>query len=127
MWLYTEQNKLAVFCENQFLIKENYSSNATENPTFANSKNLKEDTFYYVTLTYSKETVTLYVDAKEYAVYHNVKPFSGKERLVLIGIANDTKTGGKFQYEGVLDELKIFNKRLTETKISTLYNSYKRQ
>jgi len=127
LWLYTDKKKLTVFCENQFLTNKNYSSKAEKNTVFTKSKDLKENQFYFITLSYINEDLTLFVDAKQYAVYHKVKPFSTKNRKALIGIANDPNTKGKFQYEGIIDELKIFNKRLSKAQIKTLYNSYKKQ
>lgn len=122
LWLYTEQQKLAVFVENQFLTKENFNPKAKLNNSFITSENLDANKAYYITLTYKDTELKLFVNAKEYAVYHNVKPFSTKKRKALIGIANNPKTGRKFQYEGVVDNLKIYNKCITEEQIQMLYN-----
>jgi len=125
LWFYTEQKKIAIYFEDQFLTKKNFNSKAMLNSSFINSKDLEARKDYYLTLTYKDSELKIFVNAEEYAVYHNVKPFSTKKRKVLIGIANDPKEDGKFQYEGVIDELKIYNKCIDKDQIQSLYNSYK--
>lgn len=124
LWLYTDNNKLAVFQEKQVLSNEKYMQKHEKNTVFINSKSLKTNVLYLTTFTYKNEILTIYLNENEYATYTNVKPIKAKERIALIGIANDPKAKGKFQFEGIIDEIKIYNKSLTKKEVQSLFYSY---
>lgn len=127
LWIYTERNKIAVFQEGQLLIKEDYDNRNEFNSTFIDSKELDVDSMYFFTITYSKNDLKIYVNGLLDSNYKNVKPFTSVNRNILLGIANDPKVKYKFQFNGVMDELKIFNKTLLEEDVMILYKSYNEQ
>jgi hypothetical protein len=125
LWLYTKDNRIAVSSGNQYLTNNNYKKTETENSIFTSSFALEENTFYYLSVAYKDSVLTLYVDAKIYAIYPDVTMLSLRDRTALLGVANPLSKELGHQFVGTMDELKLFNKALTQDQISLLYKSYK--
>lgn len=126
LWVYTDRNKITVFQESQVLNKKKYGNKEKYNNTFEACEELDSNKDYFITITYKEELLLIYLNGKLYAKYENVKPLKNKDRNFIIGIANDPKTDGKFQLDGIIDEVKIFNKNLKEAEITDLYNTYQK-
>lgn len=127
LWIYTDKNKITAFQEKQVLNKKKYLNKEKYNNVFTSCKDLESNKDYFITVTYKNKSLFIYIDVKLYANYKNVKPFKNKDRKFVVGIANDPKKGGKFQLDGIIDEIKIFNKSLTNKEITDLYKTYQKK
>lgn len=76
------------------------------------------DQWYHVVCTYDGNEQRLYVDndLKNSAVV-GITPSNDNTNITLFG------TGGESVYDGLLDDLRLYNEALTETDISNLYNN----
>ncbi|MEP0212056.1 MAG: LamG domain-containing protein [Cellulophaga sp.] len=125
LWIYNEKNKIAVSQEGQVLINKNYSFKKEYSDQYKLSKELTVRELNYVTITYSKSILKIYINGLLDSEYNGVKPIKDKDnRYFQLGIANDPKVGKKFQFIGVIDELKFFNKELSKEQVLELFTEY---
>ena len=125
LYIYIEGNKIAVCQQGQILTRQGYSFKEPLNTTFTDSKNIEENKFYLITLTYFESLVEVYLNGVSVALYENVKPLLTKERDLLIGVARDPKQKKyKFQLNGVIDELRIYEKKLSSEQVVSLFDKY---
>ncbi len=86
----------------------------TNNQEFAFFKGFSNGTWNYVVLTRTDNTVKLYINGK----YVSSLTISGSDQLSLSQVGFKGRS-----FRGTIDELGIWNRALTDTEISDLYNN----
>lgn len=115
-WLFTHDGKLAVLQNGMDC--RNYSGNSGL-PESRQSQVLEERRFYLITVTYKNGILKIYLNSDEYATYSQVPPIAASGGQINVGLSpNGT---GRYQVKGKIDELRIYNRALTQTNISALY------
>ena len=91
------------------------------NPIGQSSKLLSTDTWYYLAMVYDGSHVTLYVDGAYDSSVATTGPISwaGTIRNLYIG---STYTAGGAKFKGIIDEVRICNRALTDTEIAYNYS-----
>jgi len=90
------------------------SSNGTSVEYAEGTKAVNDNNFHHVSFVRSGQTVRLYVDGS-----------LDIERTTATGLLFNTDTElkiGKSLYNGLIDDVKIFNYALTSTQVKSLYN-----
>jgi hypothetical protein len=86
-----------------------------------NITNWKADTFYHIVGTYDGSQAKIYINGK----LNNINTFSKSLRIndrnVHIGASSDSVNGSDF-FNGVIDDIRIYNRALSEGEIQELYN-----
>ena len=84
--------------------------------TFSGSPSITEGTDHHIVLSVSSSTATLYID--------NIK-YTGSVSMTLgsgyIGTASTAVGNSLYAMNGMIDEIRVFNKALTSGEVSTLY------
>lgn len=81
---------------------------------------LTTNTWYHVAMTVNNTDMTLYLNGvSDKTTTKTVVPFNSANQLVIGGIF---KTGVLYFWNGTIDEVKIYNRSLSTTEISALYN-----
>ncbi|WP_148039249.1 LamG-like jellyroll fold domain-containing protein [Methanohalophilus sp. RSK] len=75
----------------------------------------------YVTGTYDGNNLSLYVDGEFIGEKTLSDGIISTSRPLFVGAGND---GEDFHYDGQIDDLQIYNRALSESEISAIYNSY---
>lgn len=80
--------------------------------------NMTIDTSWHcLTVTGSNDGVTAYLDGKEVGTGGSIAPLTGENQDVYIGVNNwDT------EFNGLVDEIKVYNRKLSEQEVLQLYN-----
>ena len=86
----------------------------------SSSLNLSNNRWNFVVITLQKDTMKLYINSKLDKVTFDVEPTYSWDGNRRIGVAN---YDFKAFYEGILDDIAIYNRALTEKEITALYTS----
>lgn len=80
--------------------------------------NMTIDTSWHcLTVTGSNDGVTAYLDGKAVGTGGSIAPLTGENQDVYIGVNNwDT------EFNGLVDEIKVYNRKLSEQEVLQLYN-----
>ena len=90
---------------------------------YAYGPSLSTDTWYFAAVTYDGETLKIYLNAIEEDSNSNPSGnLAHRSTKIHIGKAYDTANTELF--EGIIDEVCIFNRALTQEEISDLYNNH---
>jgi hypothetical protein len=112
-WLFTSGSRLAVVQQKQDLRKGNHRG------VFFKTKKISDSTLYFIFIKYKNKKRTLYLNCEVYAEYNNVAPIQNNSANLNIGVSPSGT--GRYQVDGLIDELRIFNRALTELEIQALY------
>jgi len=117
-WLFTSHHRIAVL-QGQDLRFENGYYGGTLRTVFEDSENLSDNTPYFMVANYKEGTLTLYLNGNVYAQYTGVAPIQNTSAQLNIGVSPDGT--GRYQVEGFIDELRIYNRALSKSEIQQLY------
>ena len=80
--------------------------------------NMTMDSFWHcLTVTGSNEGVTAYLDGKAVGTGGSIAPLTGENQDIYIGVNNwDT------EFDGLVDDIKVYNRKLSEQEVLQLYN-----
>ena len=82
---------------------------------------IQHSEFTHIAATYTKGTVEIYIDGQlDTSISGITHPFDSIHSLQIGSIANVTTPN---YFNGVIDELKIYNRALTATEVSAIYNT----
>jgi len=112
-WLFTSGSRLAVVQQKQDLRYGNHRG------VFDKSKKLSDSTSYFIVINYKNQKLTLYLNGDVYAEYNNVAPIQNNSANLNIGVSPNG--GSRYQVDGLIDSLRIFNRALTALEIQALY------
>lgn len=79
--------------------------------------NFKNNQWYYLTGTYDGSKIRLYVDGKEVGEQNYSSGFGASSSQFVVGKA---QVNGPGYFNGLIDELRIYNRALNESEIKTL-------
>jgi streptogramin lyase len=97
-------------------------TNGSSEQLVSSSATLSTGTFHYVALTADGATVKLYVDGQlDTSTQQNVQTFTSTNPLQVGGIQGGLAPGNNF--DGVIDELQIWNRALSATEVSGIFNA----
>jgi len=113
-WLFTSHGRIAML---QAKVDLRYGS---YNSTFLGSKQLTPNVLYFITVIYKNGTLTVYVDGEVYATYTGIPAIPSSDDSLNVGISPSGV--GKYQIDGFVDDLRIYNRAITDSEIQTLYN-----
>lgn len=86
------------------------------------SQTINTSTFYHLVLTYDGTTLKGYFNGSE--VVSSARSGSGSSNASdKFEIMKQTDNGGLYQFEGLVDEVGVWNRALTTTEITDLYNA----
>lgn len=78
--------------------------------------------FHHLICNFKNSELNVFLDGKQYAVYKNLKQNIGNPST-LITIGASLKPGSKYYpFIGQMDELRFYNRGLTNSEIQYLYN-----
>lgn len=97
------------------------SSNTKETDLVANTL-VEENKWIQLTGTYSGDTMKLFMNGKEIARQSLSTPIAYSNLPLRLGIAIATNSGPKSAWKGYLDEIRIYNRELTEDEVKYLYD-----
>ena len=87
----------------------------------ARYKNILEVGTWYIVGTYDRQYIRIYVNGVEGTPYSFTSPITTSSSPVAIGVREPEM----IQYiDGIIDEVRIYNRALSEEEISDLYNNY---
>jgi len=112
-WLFTSHERVAVIQNRIDLRYDSYNS------TFMSSNKLESNTNYFIVANYQNRQITLYVNGEFYAEYGDVAPIQNNPTDLNIGISPSGT--GQYQINGLIDDLRIYNRALSESEIQQLY------
>ena len=96
-----------------------YWNNGTLMQKIATPAIISKDVWHHIVVTYTSGSQKIYVNSKEEAVGIATGVISYYNQPVWIGKSNFGITKG-----ALIDDVRIYNRALSETEIKTLYNSY---
>jgi len=122
--------KLTIIQEGQDLRAADYSHQAiTDNPQrlnsiYVNSDSIQPNQYYNFAVTYTNDSLNVYLNGKKYMTYANINPIVPSINTLIIGVCPNYITN-LFYYplEGVIDELRFYKRALNEDEINYL-NSF---
>ena len=89
---------------------------------FNESEELKQDILYFIVCTYKNGMLTIYLDGEIYAEYPGVSPIPDTAGdTISIGISPNGE--GRYQLDGFTDELRIYNRAISEAEIHEIYGT----
>ena len=106
---------------NRFSIKVKYDG--TDGSWYTNNDAFSSDTWHHVVLSYSGTTPVLYVDASSVTLNASTTPVGTIEAPTKGAIGSNW--AGTEAFEGLLDEITIWNTNLSATRVTELYNGGK--
>lgn len=80
---------------------------------------LEANQFYLVTLVYQTDEIILYLNTTPYAHCYSISRFNWRSQLIQMGYAFVDQQ--PHQLNGILDDVRLYNRALTELEISALY------
>jgi len=114
LWIFTSHSRIAVIQEGEDLRYGRTSA------IFQGSEELIEDTIYFITCSFKNGVLSIYLDSRLYAQYNNVKRINTNASKINIGISpNGT---GKYQINGYIDQLRLYNRALSNNEIVALFD-----
>ncbi len=126
-WLFTGgMNKIATLQNKKDLRTKSYNVSFNYNTEYLNSPELNNKTSYLLSCTYKDSTLTLYLNDQEYANYQHVPPPASSDFKILVGVApdpNHRKGDYNYPFAGYMDELRIYDRKLSISEIQKLYLS----
>ena len=124
LWIYTSTSRLAIIQDEQDIRTANYGhiGHYPKSDKFLSSEVLKSDRFYFVSVVYSDRELKLYLDGNLYNVYEDVNPIPISQAKGYVGIIPH-QNQLRYQLDGVLDELSIYDRALSEEEILLLYGN----
>ena len=76
-----------------------------------------DSSWHCLTVTGSNEGVTAYLDGKAVGTGGSIAPLTGENQDIYIGVNNwDT------EFDGLVDDIKVYNRKLSEQEVLQLYN-----
>jgi len=88
---------------------------------FGSGKVVDDDTFHHLVVTYNGSTTTFYLDG--FKVYKESTTGVYVDETAQFFIGRQTHTAhGKMSFKGVIDEVRIYNRALSENEIQQLYH-----
>jgi len=85
--------------------------------------NYDSEIWYFVAITYDSQKVNLYIDGDFYGSTPTTAMPNNNVYPLLIGRSTDpVYPSNKYWFKGVLDEVRIYNRALSESEILDLYN-----
>lgn len=76
-----------------------------------------DPSWHCLTVTGSNEGVTAYLDGKAVGTGGSIAPLTGENQDIYIGVNNwDT------EFDGLVDDIKVYNRKLSEQEVLQLYN-----
>jgi hypothetical protein len=91
--------------------------------------NLQTDTWYFVAAVYDGSTMKIYINGNLYASANvpKVAPFPNDERKVAeasagVWIGDNPTTAGSRPFDGIIDEVAVFNRGLSQSEVTSFYN-----
>ena len=95
--------------------------NGSKTPVILSSKNsqgtLKENTFYRLAASYNGETLKIYIDG---VLRGTVNGVMGKSTRKWAAIGASSKSGSAYGFNGIISDVKIFDKALSDTEIAEM-------
>lgn len=116
--IFMNKNRIAVMQQGKDLRKENYKNQQEFTRYFMSLKELKTGDIYFLAYVFSKNTVTLYIDGREYATFDNV-PNLNDANYITLG-ASWNNQGSKYHFNGCMDDIYIYNRALSKEQINNL-------
>jgi len=105
-------------------LRTNFATGSEKNHELLGSEVLENDRWYFVAVTYDGTKVALYVDGKVDSTF----PRSGTVRTNGVDLAIGRHGGypypdeDDYWFSGSIDEVRIYNRALSDTEIQALYN-----
>jgi hypothetical protein len=112
-WLFMSSERVAVIQNQNDLREDSYNS------TFMSSNRLESHTNYFIVANFQNQRMTLYVNGEFYAEYGGVAPIQNNPTNLNIGISPSGT--GQYQINGLIDDLRIYNRALSDSEIDELY------
>jgi hypothetical protein len=128
IWISLDPHKkLTYIQESQDLRAEDYSHQAIIdipqrlNSIYVNSDSIQPNQYYDFAATYSNNTLNIYLNGNKYMTYSNINAIDPSTNTLIIGVCpNNTTNLFYYPLEGVIDELRFYNRALPEESIKAL-------
>jgi len=122
LFVYLPSKKLSGVYGNQVLWAEEFDMQKGYSSMYYDSFVLSSETFYSVSINFEDNKIKFYVESELYAEYENLSPHSIQGNEVYLGAF---PSGDEFrnQFDGTLQNLKIYSRALSEKEIIDLYNA----
>jgi len=89
---------------------------------FGSGKVVDDDTFHHLVVTYDGSTTMFYLDGVMVYKESTIGIYVDETAQLFIGRQTDT-AGGKMSFKGVIDEVRIYNRALSEDEVQALYHN----
>ena len=128
IWISLDPHKKLTFIQDsQDLRATDYTHQAIiDNPqrlnsVYVNSDSIQPNQYYDFAVTYSNNTINIYLNGNKYATYTNVNPIIPSTNTLIIGVCPNEDTN-LFYYplDGVINELRFYKRALPEESIIAL-------
>jgi hypothetical protein len=116
--LYMNKNRVAVMQEGKDLRKIDYINQNNFTSYFMMLEELNVNETYFLTYKYDIGKVSILIDGEVYSEYNNVSNLSSFKYITLGASWN--KQGGKYYFNGAIDDLYMFNKALNKDEINCI-------
>ena len=118
--LYMNKNRIAAMHEGSDLRKVDYKNKNTFTTYFMSLKELNVSETYFLTYIHNNNTVNILIDGEPYAEYENVPRLTSFNYITLGASWN--KQGGKYYFNGAIDDLYMFNRALNNEDVFNIMN-----
>lgn len=99
---------------------KDYNYEKGESHSYYDLFQLELGKFYFLSINIFEDKAEVYINSELYASYEGLKETSINFHQIYFGVLNHTTEGFKYQFQGYLRNVTIFNKSLNQKEIETL-------
>jgi hypothetical protein len=121
-YLYLAAKRITGVYGKQILWAENYDKSKGESKSFFDSYPLESNTFYFVSVNFTGSKIAIYVNSELYVEFDNIIPHDLNFDHILIGSTMEGENKMVHQFNGIINNLKIYGVALNDKQIVQVYN-----